>query len=740
MNNNQLTTTNQNAKLALSKSKSLLNITNSLLLKKTNSNLTNNFQFKPYFSDGHIDSIKSVAITPDGKTIISGSADKTIKLWDINSRMCIKTLNGHTDSILLIAITLDGKTIISGSNDKTIKFWDIQSGECINTLEGHYSGVSSIVIAPDEKTIISNGSNYAITLWDKQSCEYIKKTLQWHTSYVNSVAITPDGKIIISGSDDNTIKLWDVKSGECINTLEGHTNAINSVVITSDGKTIISGSDDNTIKLWDIKSGECLNTLKAHSGSINSVAITPDGKTIIIGSSDKNVKIWNIQSGECLDTPKGYSSYFKSVAVTPDGKTIISVSADNTIKSWDVKSGEHINTLDKQISIVNSLAITPDGKFIITGSEEGTINLCEIKTGKSIRTFNDYCLNHSGSIRTLKVSSDGKYLVSISSYDYERAISEENYDEEPYDTLIIWDIENGRAIRGGGSIDTLGFQIYTTAVHKEWLVSKISYYDTANYYIENISIEDIESGNIIDFLEGYVQNHSTDVTSLAITPDGNTIISGGGNDQKTISVWAEDEDDDYIYEISDGVETIKLWNIPGERYTKVLEGHTDSVDSLVVTPDGKNIVSGSRDNTIKIWNMQSGECVRTLKGHTDAVNSVITQDGETIISRSKDGTIKIWDIQSGECIYTIYNMNDGSTIIMFSDGYFNASEENIDKFIRIDDTSTSCRKLTKEEIEHFCKAKYENKSKIPQIEIDGDDNKFEKFLSEIDIYEDEIPF
>lgn len=433
----------------------------------------------------------------------------------------------------------------------------------------------------------------------------------------------------------------------------------------------------------------------------------------------------------------------KSVAVTPDGKTIICVSADNTIKSWDVKSGEHINTLDKQESLVSSLAITPDGKFIIIGSKKGTINLCEIKTGKSIRTFNDYYLNHSGPIRTLKVSSDGKYLVSISSYDYERAISEENYDEEPYDTLIIWDIENGRSIRGGGSIDTREFQIYATALHKQWLVSQISYYDTANYYIKNISIEDIESGNIIDFLEGNDLDHFTDhaafVNSLAITPDGRTLVSGGGDDQKTISVWAEDEDNDYIYyEISDGVETIKLWDIPGARYTKVLKGHTDSVDSLVVTPDGKNIVSGSRDNTIKIWNIQSGECVRTLKGHTDAVNSVITQDGKTIISRSKDGAIKIWDIQSGECIYTIYNMNDGSTIVMFSDRYFNASEENIDKFIRIDDTSTSCRKLTKEEIEHFCKAKYENKSKIPQIEID--DNKFEKFLSEIDIHEDEIPF
>ena len=113
-----------------------------------------------------------------------------------------------------------------------------------------------------------------------------------------------------------------------------------------------------------------------------------------------------------------------------------------------------------------------------------------------------------------------------------------------------------------------------------------------------------------------------------------------------------------------------------------------------------------------------------MKGHTDAVHSVITQDGKTIISRSRDNTIKTWDIQSGECNYTIYNIENGSTITMFSDGSFNAGRENIDKFIRIDDSTTSCRKLTKEEIEHFWKVKYENKNKIPEIDIDEDEIPF----------------
>lgn len=412
----------------------------------------------------------------------------------------------------------------------------------------------------------------------------------------------------------------------------------------------------------------------------------------------------------------------KSVVITPDGKTIISGSADNAIKFWDFKSGEHIKTLDRQESIITLLSITPDGKSIVIVNKEGTIDLCDIKTGKSIKTFNNYYLDDYHHICSVNVTSDGKYLLSRSSSHFD-------YDYDPiydYGRLEISNIETGEYIY------TMKSDTIAIAPNGEYFISKASYYDSETELIEHIALYSIESGIIIDFLDGIVQNHSTNVGSLVITPDGNTIISGvgstiisGGNDKETITLWDGVVDADHIYTVLDGVGLIKLWDISGARYIKVLEGHTDWVYSLVVTPDGKNIVSGSADNTIKIWDIQSGKCIRTLKSHTDAVNLVIiTQDGKNIVSRSNDYTIKVWDIESGKCNYTIYNINDGSNITMLSGGFFNASEDNIDKCIRIDDSSTTCRKLTKEEIEHFCKVKYENKSHIPEIEIDENEIPF----------------
>ncbi len=408
----------------------------------------------------------------------------------------------------------------------------------------------------------------------------------------------------------------------------------------------------------------------------------------------------------------------KSVVITPDGKTIISGSADNAIKFWDFKSGEHIKTLDRQESIITLLSITPDGKSIIIANKERTIDLCDIKTGKSIKTFNNYYFdNHF--ICSLNVTSDGKYLLSHSCYSFFKG-GYDNYDPiYDYGRLEIMNIETGEYI------NTIKSDTIAIAPNGEYFVSKVSYEDYETELIEHIALYSIKTGKIIDFLDGIVQNHSTNVGSLVITPDGNTIISGGGNDNETITLWDGIADADHIYTVSDGVGLIKLWDISGARYIKVLEGHTDSVYSLVVTPDGKNIVSGSADNTIKIWDIESGKCIRTLKSHTDAVNLVIiTQDGKNIVSRSNDYTIKVWDIESGKCNYTIYNMNDGSNITMLSGGFFNASEDNIDKCIRIDDSSTTCRKLTKEEIEHFCKVKYENKSHIPEIEIDENEIPF----------------
>jgi hypothetical protein len=171
--------------------------------------------------EGHADSVRSVAISADGKTALSGSDDMTLKLWDLTTGQALKTLQGHGDWVMSVAISADGKTTLSGSDDMTLKLWDLTTGQTLKTLQGRGGPV-------------------------------------W------SVAISADGKTALSGSCDSTLKLWDLTTGQIVKTLKGHGDCINSVAISADGKTALSGSGDMALKLWDLSTGQALKTLEGH--------------------------------------------------------------------------------------------------------------------------------------------------------------------------------------------------------------------------------------------------------------------------------------------------------------------------------------------------------------------------------------------------------------------------------------------------------------------------------------------
>ncbi|AFY44576.1 serine/threonine-protein kinase [Nostoc sp. PCC 7107] len=284
-----------------------------------------------------------IAISPDGKTLASGSGDKNsnIKLWDIDKGKEIFTHPGHSEAVRSLAFSSDGKILASGSEEKNsnIKLWDISTGKEILTLPGHSEAVRSVAFSPDGK-ILASGSeekNSNIKLWDIDKGKEIL-TLPGHSISVRSVAFSPDGKILASGSGErnsniNNIKLWDIAIGKEILTLPGHSKSVRSVAFSSDGKILASGSNDTTIKLWDIAKGKLINTLKGHEAEVNSVAISPDGKTLVSGSHDKTIKVWDIATREeILNLEDDYG--VNSVAISPDGKTLARGSMDKTVKVW----------------------------------------------------------------------------------------------------------------------------------------------------------------------------------------------------------------------------------------------------------------------------------------------------------------------------------------------------------------------------------------------------------------------
>jgi serine/threonine protein kinase len=282
---------------------------------------------------GHTDFVSSLAISPDSKTLVSGSGDRKIKIWNLQTGGLKTTLALHTDIITSLAISHNGQTLVSSSKDGTIKTWNLSTGSLKNTINVDKTVVNSVDISPDGKTIVSNGENGTIKIWDLATGK-LSKTLTGHNKAVWRVVISSDGKTLVSGSVDKTIKIWDLATGSLKNTLTGHSDLIYALAISPDGKTLVSGSVDKTIKIWDLATGSLKNTLTWHKYGVTSLAISPDSKTLVSGSFDNTVKIWNLSTGELKNTFTEHTDLVYAVAISPDGQTLVSGSKDNTIKIW----------------------------------------------------------------------------------------------------------------------------------------------------------------------------------------------------------------------------------------------------------------------------------------------------------------------------------------------------------------------------------------------------------------------
>ena len=316
----------------------------------------------------------------------------------------------HTHRVNSVAFSPDGRTIASGSDDETIHLWDGITGRHIRTLVEHERDINDVAFSPDGRIIAGGSDDDHIHLWDASTGNHIR-TLEGHTHRVNSVAFSPDGRTIASGSDDDTLRLWDAATGNDIQTLEGHTNRVNSVAFSPDGRTIASGSDDETIHLWDGITGRHIRTLVEHERDINDITFSPDGSIIAGGSDDDHIHLWNASTGNHIRTLEGHTDWVNSVAFSPDGRIIASGSDDDTLRLWDAATGNHIRTLEGHTNRVNSVAFSPDGRIIASGSDDDTLRIWKPSLPSYPRTENTDIKSVEGSHLGEDVNNDG--VVSI---------------------------------------------------------------------------------------------------------------------------------------------------------------------------------------------------------------------------------------------------------------------------------------------------------------------------------------
>ena len=365
-----------------------------------------------YSQTGHITEVNSVAFSPDGKILASGSIRDT-KLWDVSSGQEIRTFNRQAyGGVLSVIFSPDGNflAIGTGGDDESLVLWDVKTGKKIKSFNIK-GGCRTVEFSPNGKFLASNSLMDVLILNIASDETYYLKPDRNRPDTIYSISFSPEGNFLAVAGDSTHIKLWDLESRKEIKTFLSDGYNVSTIAFSPDGKMLANDGGSDSVQLWEVNTGKQLASFKGHAGWIKSIKFSPDGKFLASASRDKTIKIWNINSRTeyktltCQD--KNGCSEMLSVSFSPNGELIASGNYDHMVRLWNVQSGQQVKALRGQTNYSNSALLSPDGKLLASASLDHSIKLWDMELGQM-----NILGEHEDSVTAIAFSPDGKILVS----------------------------------------------------------------------------------------------------------------------------------------------------------------------------------------------------------------------------------------------------------------------------------------------------------------------------------------
>jgi WD40 repeat protein/tRNA A-37 threonylcarbamoyl transferase component Bud32 len=579
---------------------------------------------------------RGLEIVPDEDGELRDSLHTLLGAW--STRLCpCRLVLDHPGGVKAADLSPDGRFVATACGDAA-QVWDAETGRPAGPPLRHAARVRAVALGPDGRLLLTGGEDNVARLWESATGRPVGGPLA-HGGRVEHVAFSPDGKVALTGAKDGTARLWDTASGAALGQPLAHSDAVRAVAFRPDGRLAATGSNDATARLWDVPSGRPHGEPLRHEGAVRGLAFGPDGRQLLTGSNDNTARLWDVDTGKALHVFR-HAKAVPGVAFRPDGRAVATGSEDFTAREWDVRTGQPLGPPLRHDDEVGHVAYGPDGGLLLTAMWAQRVFLWEAGTERPAFAP----LRQHGDITSVVLSRDGGTVLTAGEDHTARfwrvpgPLLPASFPRQPGPVLVTAFGPDGTSLLAAGGRQAWLYKAATGEVIAGPLDHPTAVLAGAVSPDGRTVLTGDHDGSawLWDAATGRRRagpfRHPDPVWAVAFRPDGLAFATGSGHSVK--------RDGHHV-----GTGEARVWDLATGAVIQSAPRHARDVIAIAFTPDGRTLITASKDKTARFWDAATGAAIGAVIRHDGWVNALaLTPDGRAVLTGSDDTTARLWSV------------------------------------------------------------------------------------------------